>query len=140
MARRSRQSDSPEDQRRKSELLTALGRKVRQARTKAGLTQAKLGQGAGLAQSYIFEIETMGANVTLEALASLASCLKVSIKDLVPENEFETLTPASISELCSTLERVAESLSKTSELLSEVRGFAELRERLERLAEKGTER
>jgi len=82
----------------------------------------------------------MGANVTLEALAGLASCLKVSIKDLVPENEFETLTPASISELCSTLERVAESLSKTSGLLSEVQRFAELRERLERLAEKGTER
>jgi transcriptional regulator with XRE-family HTH domain len=140
MARRSRQSDSPEVQRRKSELLTAFGRKVRQARTKAGLTQAQLGQGADLAQSYIFEIETMGANVTLEALASLASCLKVSMKDLVPENEFETLTPASSSELCSTLERVAESLSKTSGLLSEVQRFAELRERLERLAEKGTER
>jgi hypothetical protein len=31
-------------------------------------------------------------------------------------------------------------LSKTSELLSEVRSFTELRERLERLAEKGTER
>jgi transcriptional regulator with XRE-family HTH domain len=120
--------------------LTGFGRKVRQARTKAGLTQAQLGRGAGLAQSYIFEIETMGANVTLEALASLASCLKVSMKDLVPENEFETLTPASISELCSTLDRVAHSLSKTSELLSEVRSFTELRERLERLAEKGTER
>jgi len=38
------------------------------------------------------------------------------------------------------LERVAESLSKTSGLLSEVQRFAELRERLERLAEKGTER
>ena len=54
----------------------------------------------------------MGANVTLEALASLASCLKVSIKDLVPENEFETLTPASISELCSTLDRVCGKLEQ----------------------------
>jgi hypothetical protein len=59
---------------------------------------------------------------------------------LVPENEFETLTPASISELCSTLERVAGSLNSSSELLTEVRSFTELRERLERLADKGTER
>ena len=81
----------------------------------------------------------MGANVTLEALANLASCLKVSMKDLVPENEFETLTPASISELCSTLDRVAESLTQASELLTQVRSFTELRDRLERLAEKGPE-
>lgn len=139
MARRSRRSDSPEDQHRR-ELLAAFGKKVREARRKAGLTQVQLGQGAGLAQSYIFEIETMGANVTLEALANLASCLKVSMKDLVPENEFETLTPASISELCSTLDRVAESLTQASELLSQVRSFTELRDRLERLAKKDGER
>jgi transcriptional regulator with XRE-family HTH domain len=138
MARRSRHPDSPEDQRRKA-LLAAFGRKVREARRKAGLTQAQLGQGAGLAQSYIFEIESVGANITLEALANLASCLKVSMKDLVPENEFETLTPASISELCSTLDRVAESLTKVSELLPVVRSFTELRDRLAALADKSTE-
>ena len=99
---------------------------------------------AGLAQSYIFEIETMGANVSLEGLDRLASCLKVSIKDLIPENEYETVIPpnipANISVLRSTLDRVAEvfqAFAQASELLfSEVRSFTELREQLEQLAQK----
>ena len=65
----------------------------------------------------------MGANVTLEALASLASCLNVGIKDLVPENEFETLTPASIS---VTLLHVGESCGKrqSQDLRAHLRGAA----------------
>jgi transcriptional regulator with XRE-family HTH domain len=113
--------------------LVSFGTKVRLARRKSGLTQRELGEAAGLAQSYIFEIETMGANVSLEGLARLASCLRVSIKDLIPDNEFDTVTPSNLSVFFSTLDRVAEILAQAANLLSEA-SFTELRERLERLA------
>lgn len=139
MARRtrmphSRQLDSPEDEARREELFIAFGAKLRVARRKAGLTQKELADATGISQSYIFEMETMGTNISLEGLAKVATSLKISIKDLIPENEFEPGYPSSIAALCSILERVAETLGPASELLSEVRSFAELRERLEREA------
>jgi transcriptional regulator with XRE-family HTH domain len=140
--RRSRGPDTPEYQQRKEELYMAFAVKVRLARRRAGLTQKELGELAGLAQSYIFEIETMGANLTLEGLDRLASCLKVSMKDLMPENEYEAVTPVTISTLCTTLDRVAEIFqvfTQVPELLSEVKKFTELREHLEQLAKNESE-
>lgn len=130
----------PPEEGDRDELLLAFGKKVREARQKAGLTQAELGTAAGLAQSYVFEIETMGANVTLKALAKLASSLRVSLKDLVPENEFETLTPASIASLIAALDRVAETMAahraQESELLAHLQGYVALRDRLENVVAK----
>lgn len=130
----------PPEQGKRDELLVAFGKKVREARQKAGLTQAALGTAADLAQSYIFEIETMGANVTLKTLANLASSLRVSLKDLVPDNEFETLTPVSIAGLIAALDKVADTLAahrvQESELLAYLRSYEALRNQLEVIVEK----
>jgi len=40
--------------------LLEFGGRVREARKKAGLTQAQLGKAAGLAQTYIFQVEKKG--------------------------------------------------------------------------------
>jgi hypothetical protein len=82
----------------------------------------------------------MGANVTLKALARLASSLRVSLKDLVPDNEFETLTPASIAGLIGALDRVADTLAahraQESEFLACLQSYAALRNQLENIVEK----
>lgn len=137
MARRtrmppSRPPESPEEQRWRDELFTAFGIKVRMARRAAGLSQAQLAEMSGVAQSYIYEIESAGGNLSLEGVAKLAKCLKISMKDLMPDNEFDTVITS--TGVVSAFDRAVEALQQAaSALLSEVRGLTEFRERIERL-------
>jgi transcriptional regulator with XRE-family HTH domain len=122
----------------KDPLLLAFGKKVREARTKAGLTQGELGDATGFSQSYVFEMEMLGRNVTLRTLAMVASALRMGIRDLVPENEFDTLNPSSVAVLSAALDRMSEALaahrSHESELLGQLEGFTGLRERLAQIS------
>ena len=52
-----------------------FARNLRAARGDSGLTQAELGDRAGLSRYYISQIETGGANVTLDVVEALASVL-----------------------------------------------------------------
>ena len=136
MVRRSKIQPEDDDQ-TSTELFTAFGKKVREARRRSGFTQVQLAQAAGLAPSYAHELETAGANITLKTLAKLATCLKVSMKDLVPDNDFEAVSLSGIVELCATLRQVADTLEahrhRASELAAEVGQFTRLRTHLEHL-------
>jgi transcriptional regulator with XRE-family HTH domain len=117
------------------QLLLTFGNRVREARKKASLTQAQLGAAAGLSQAYIFEVETKGANMTLKAMAAIAAGCKVSLKDLIPDNEFESVTPVSVLALIAEL---AEFLRLHHEALGDVKvhvkGYTDLSRQLKRLA------
>ena len=136
MVRRSK-IQPEDDEQTSTELFAAFGKKVREARRRVGFTQVQLAQAAGLAPSYAHELETAGANITLKTLAKLASCLKVGMKDLVPDNEFEAVSPSGIGELCATLRQVADALEahrqRVSELTADVSQFTKLRTHLEQL-------
>src|ERR1700747_2488045 len=123
---------------REDELLKAFGRKVREARDRAGLTRAQLGDATGLAPSYIFEIENEGANATLKTLAKLAESLKLGPRDLLPESERDALTSSAVAELIAALDRAADVLSQRqsqeAELISRLDRLTQLRTALERLA------
>src|SRR6516162_10495475 len=125
--------ENAEDQLRK-----AFGRKVREARERAGLTRAQLGDLTGLAPSYLFEIENEGANVTLKTLAKLAESLKLGPRDLLPESEQDALTGSAVAELIAALDRAADILSQRqsqeSELISRLDRLTHFRTTLERLA------
>jgi transcriptional regulator with XRE-family HTH domain len=136
MARRQKAREtakSTEDQ-----LLNAFGRKVREARERAGLTRAQLGDATGLAPSYLFEIENEGANVTLKTLAKLAESLKLGPRDLLPESEQDALTGSAVAELIAALDRAADVLSQRqsqeAELISRLDRLTHFRTTLERLA------
>ncbi len=120
------------------ELLKTFGRKVREARDRAGLTRAQLGDLTGLAPSYIFEIENEGANVTLRTLAKLAESLRLGPRDLLPESEHDALSSSAVAELIAALDRAAAILSQRqsqeAELISRLDRFHNLRASLERLA------
>jgi len=120
------------------ELLKAFGRKVREARERAGLTRAQLGDATGLAPSYLFEIENEGANVTLKTLAKLAESLKLGPRDLLPESEQDALTGSAVAELIAALDRAADVLSQRqsqeAELISRLDRLTHFRTTLERLA------
>jgi transcriptional regulator with XRE-family HTH domain len=119
-------------------LQKAFGRKVREARERAGLTRAQLGDATGLAPSYLFEIENEGANVTLKTLAKLAQSLNLGPRDLLPESEQDALTGSAVAELIAALDRAADVLSQRqsqeAELISRLDRLTHFRTTLERLA------
>ena len=136
MARRQKARGTAENT--EDQLLTAFGRKVREARDRAGLTRAQLGDLTGLAPSYLFEIENEGANVTLKTLAKLAESLKLGPRDLLPESERDALTGSAVAELIAALDRAADVLSRRqsqeAELIARLDRLTQFRAALERLA------
>jgi transcriptional regulator with XRE-family HTH domain len=136
MARRQRARETAKST--EDELLKAFGRKVREARERAGLTRAQLGDATGLAPSYLFEIENEGANVTLKTLAKLAQSLNLGPRDLLPESEQDALTGSAVAELIAALDRAADVLSQRqsqeAELISRLDRLTHFRTTLERLA------
>ncbi len=136
MARRQKARETVKNT--EDELLKAFGRKVREARDRAGLTRAQLGESTGLAPSYIFEIENEGANVTLKTLAKLAESLNLGPRDLLPESERDALTSSAVAELIAALDRTADVLSQRqsqeAELISRLDRLTQFRAALERLA------
>jgi transcriptional regulator with XRE-family HTH domain len=136
MARRQKARGTAENT--EDELLKAFGRKVREARERAGLTRAQLGDLTGLAPSYLFEIENEGANVTLKTLAKLAESLKLGPRDLLPESEQDAFTGSAVAELIAALDRAADVLlqrqSQEAELIARLDRLTQFRAALERLA------
>jgi len=136
MARRQKARETGENT--EDELRKAFGRKVREARDRAGLTRAQLGDLTGLAPSYLFEIENEGANVTLKTLAKIAESLKLGPRDLLPESEQDALTGSAVAELIAALDRAADVLSQRqsqeAELISQLDRLTQFRAALERLA------
>lgn len=60
----------------------SLAQAIRQYRKKAKLTQEALGELADLNPKYIGEVERMEKTISVDALARIASSLKVSLRDL----------------------------------------------------------
>jgi transcriptional regulator with XRE-family HTH domain len=65
-----------------------VGRNVRRARTKAGLTQEQFSERSGFTQQYISDLERGRRNPTIVTLYELARALGVEHVDLVrPDDE-----------------------------------------------------
>lgn len=67
-------------------LLRKVGDRVRSARAVAGLSQEELAHRAGLDHSYMSGIERGVRNVTLLKLQAVARALKLSTRELLPED------------------------------------------------------
>ena len=65
------------------ELQVNFAKMVRQARQKAGLTQAALADKAGLTQQYIARIEAGQINPTLATMAAVARVLHLNVGDML---------------------------------------------------------
>jgi phage repressor protein C with HTH and peptisase S24 domain len=59
--------------------------RIKEVRKAKGLTQEQLAEAVGLDVSYISRMESGKRRVSLENLAPIATALKVSVKDLVPD-------------------------------------------------------
>lgn len=60
-----------------------LGEALRRYRKKAKMTQERLGELANLNPKYIGEVERMEKTISIDALARVATALKVRLRDLL---------------------------------------------------------
>ncbi len=60
-----------------------MGRRIKEIRTKKGVTQEKLAEITGLSSAHISNIETAHTKVSLTALVSIANALKISLDEIV---------------------------------------------------------
>jgi len=67
-----------------NQLLLKFGDKIREERTRRGLSQEELAFRAGLHRTYIGMIERGEKNITLCNIAKLADALDLPIRDLFP--------------------------------------------------------
>lgn len=65
----------------KKEILIKFGQKVREERTKLGLSQEELAGRAGMHRTYIGMIERSEKNITLENIEKIAKALRINIAD-----------------------------------------------------------
>ncbi len=63
----------------KKDVLIKFGQKVREERTRLGLSQEELAARAGVHRTYIGMIERAEKNITLENIEKIAKSLKISI-------------------------------------------------------------
>jgi transcriptional regulator with XRE-family HTH domain len=75
---------SPQKRPSKDEELVALGRRVRELRNAAGLTQEALADAADLHWSYVGQIERGERNLTYKNIRRLARGLDVPPEELMP--------------------------------------------------------
>jgi len=64
-----------------------VGARIRTIRKKAGLTQAQLGERAGITPDYLGRIERGQGAVTLETLSHIASALGAPLRQLLDVDE-----------------------------------------------------
>jgi transcriptional regulator with XRE-family HTH domain len=66
----------------KKSILVKFGKKIREVRTKRGLSQEALADIANVHRTYIGMIERAEKNITLLNIQKLAKALKIDIKEL----------------------------------------------------------
>jgi transcriptional regulator with XRE-family HTH domain len=116
---------------RYDDILKAAGNRLREARTRAGLTQKQLGDKAGVKQSYVFELERGRTNITLNTLVKMADVLGMDVRDLLPQTGPTPVSLVVLERLLEVCEGIASLLSarqkQDAELLAAFRTFADLR-------------
>ena len=80
-----------------SDLAKIVGQRIRNYRTKLGLSQEKLAEHAGCHPTYIGQLERGEKNATIESIEKIASSLNISLsklfENLVVENKNERNIP-----------------------------------------------
>lgn len=65
-------------------VLEKFGKKLRETRLRAGISQEALAESAGLHRTYVSSVERGERNVSLLNIERLAKALRVSMADLMP--------------------------------------------------------
>lgn len=67
-----------------SDVMTRFGKRLREVREEAGISQERLAELAGLHRTYVSSVERGKNNISLVNIEKLALALAVSMRDLMP--------------------------------------------------------
>ncbi len=86
-----------------SDMIKALGQRIRNYRTAKGLSQERLAELAGCHPTYIGQVERGEKNATVESLARIASALDLSLSTLFEQLGTKKADEKSIPSACYEL-------------------------------------
>jgi transcriptional regulator with XRE-family HTH domain len=69
------------------DVLVRFGKRLREVRQAAGVSQEKLAELAGLHRTYVSSVERGLRNISLVNIDKLARALKVTLAELMPKTE-----------------------------------------------------
>ncbi|WP_036288539.1 helix-turn-helix domain-containing protein [Methylosinus sp. PW1] len=116
--------------------LVEIGRRVKQIRTDAGMTQKDLGEAAGsLSSSYIYLVERGRQNMTLTVFRRVAEALGVPIEDLLSDTDRDgQLSDRSLTRFVYQLEKLGQILNLRREqddaIFKELENMSAVKERI----------
>ena len=108
MAKEPKGQDEPD--KATDEVIKIISRRLADTRKKRGLTQAQLGEKAGVRQSYIFELEQGSSSMTLRTLIRMARVLEIDPRELFPGGASPPPTAADIQFFVSALDRLTKAI------------------------------
>src|SRR6516225_9553402 len=85
--------------------VAAIGRLLRLARAKRGMTRRQLAQASGVSERYLAQIEGGAGNPSVIMLASIAQALDVPIIELLPRSNGRTAAMAQILDVLARTPR-----------------------------------
>ena len=88
------------------EILTRLGTRIRELRTKKGLSQSRLAELAGINDKYLGEVERGTNNISVRKLTQIAEAIGVEVQEL-----FDSAHLADRETLVSDLRGIIDSAS-----------------------------
>ncbi|HEY8214470.1 MAG TPA: helix-turn-helix domain-containing protein, partial [Methylocystis sp.] len=116
--------------------LVEIGRRIKQLRTDAGITQRDLGEAAGgLSPSYIYTVERGRQNMTLTVFRRIAEALGAPIEDLLSDGEQDgRLTDRSLTRFVYQLDKLGQILELRREqddaISKELKNLSGVKERI----------
>lgn len=116
--------------------LVEIGRRVKQMRTNAGITQRDLGEAAGgLSASYIYTVERGRQNMTLTVFRRIAEALGVPIEDLLSDGDQDgRLTDRSLTRFVYQLDKLGQIMDLRREqddaIFKELENMSGVKERI----------
>ena len=121
MPRWTKKSTEP---RTRDEFLDAIGKKIKQHRLMADLTQKQLAEKLGASSSWVFFMEDGQMNAQIHSLRKVAELFEIPISSLLPDDSYRKADPSLEAEATSALDSLIDGLTSslaTAHKLKELR-------------------
>jgi transcriptional regulator with XRE-family HTH domain len=105
------------------EFLQAVGSRIREARTKAGLTGAEVAEAIGAAKTWVYAVEDGQQNFTIQGLRRLLRALNLDIRDVLPSTPDLAAETARMRHLHQVSSAILMQLGHLTQLLKELQSL-----------------
>ena len=124
MPRWTKKSSEP---RQRDEFLDAIGKKIKQHRVMADLTQKQMAQKLGASSSWVFFMEDGQMNAQIHSLRKVAELFEVPISSLLPDESYFKVDPNLEAETTLAFDSLISDLNSSLATAHKLRGLRKKR-------------